>query len=107
MRRIMDYSNFTGWGRWRLPWLDVSAFDVRSDREKARDYLSAVAAERIEEYLDSADEATVRDIFRRAGMIRKCDRTPRERYAAVLARMTQFLFFGCWGFFALHLLALI
>ncbi len=96
-----------GWGRWRLPWLDVSAFDVRSDREKARDYLSAVAAMRIEEYLDGADEVTVRDLFHRAGMVRKRDRTPRERFAAMLARIAQIIFFGIWGLFALHLLRLI
>ncbi len=107
MRRIVDYSTWMGWGRWRLPWLDVSAFDVRSDREKARDYLSGIAAGRIEEYLDGADEATVRDLFHRAGMVRKRDRTPRERFAAGCARIAQFIFFGMWGLFALHLLTLI
>lgn len=107
MRRIMDNSTIWGWGRWRLPWLDVSAFDVRNDREKARDYLSVVAAERIEEYLDGADEDAVRELFRSAGMIRKRDRTPRERFAAALARIAQFIFFGGWGLFALHLLRLI
>jgi len=104
MRRIMDSSAI--WG-WRLPLLDAAAFDVRSDREKARDYLASVAAERIEEYLNVADESAVRDIFQKAGMIRARDRTPQEKTAACLARAAQIIFFGCWGIFALHLLGMI
>lgn len=99
--RLRSFEQHHGRG-WGLPLLSAEALDVRSDREKARDYLSRKAAVLIEQYLDQADEQTWREIFREAGMIRKCDRTPRERVVAVVVRIGQVIFFGAWALAALN-----
>jgi hypothetical protein len=77
-----------------LPLTSWEAFDIRSDREKARHYLQRRADQLIEEFLDQADEETWKEIFREGNMIRKCDRTPRERVVACIVRTGQYTFFA-------------
>lgn len=104
MRRIIDFSAFR---EWRLPWIEAAELDIRSDREKATEYLLRKAIKRIDHYLDEADEATAAEIFRESGMIRARDRTPRQEAIARIVLIMQIAFFSCWALTALHLLGLV
>ncbi len=87
--------------------VDFDPWDIRSDREKARDVLEQIAFRAIDRYVRSIDQEELGRVLARANVLRKCDRTPLQRVQGLAARGVQVLFFGACGLTVFHVAGLI